>query len=246
MATTTTTSATKAPLKKEYTSSLFMAVLGVSVAFGIPLALVYSFIYYQNQSMFSGVLLLFLTFLLGYICNLLFYRIIVMNDESGKIDKINKSTAVYVLGVTAFGFLITAFTLFVITINPGLVKIFENTIGMWVIGFLGLKRLANEIFYSPTMDPIKDNVVDSNAFNYGFLLSQFTRENVDELIEGSKDCKATQSPFMLDFQLRFSTHDQIHRLKKMVDLKNTAGHYSWIYLSSVVSLFVSMITMVLQ
>jgi hypothetical protein len=232
------------------TQKLWSVLFGVTLTcflFAFPLGLFYNFVHYQNRSMFSGWILFIMTVLLGYTSNLLYYRVVVMNDITAKIDKMNSSIAGRIFGITIMSFLIVGFTLFIITINPSLTSIFENTIGMWGIGFWGLKRLANEIFYSPTMDEINKNIADSNDFNYGFLVSQFTRENVDEIIEASKNCENTKkSPLLLDFKLRFTTREQIHKLKDLVNMKNSLGHFMWIYLSSIVALLVSMIAMMIQ
>jgi hypothetical protein len=219
-------------------------VLILCILYVVPLGLLYYFIHYQNYSLFSGWVLFIFTLALLYLCNLLFYRIYVMNDITAKIDKINTSTAGYVFGVSFMAHMIVAFTLFAITVYPGLIDVFENTIGMWIISFLGLKSLADEIFYSQVMEPRKKYGLDPNTFNYGFLIAQFNRENVDELIKASQEgCDDENTPFILDFQLRLETQDQVQRLKEMVDTKHSLGHFTWIYLSSVVSLFVSMIAL---
>jgi len=134
--------------------SISYGVILLCVLYAAPLGLIYYFTHYQNHTLFSGWMIFFFTLMLIYICNLLFYRVAVMNDTTAQIDKITSSTAGYVFGITLMAHFIVSFTLFVITVYPGLIEVFENTVGLWGASFWGLKRLANEIFHSPVMEVI--------------------------------------------------------------------------------------------
>ena len=237
--------------KDQKMSSVAFGVLLIFVLFALPLGLVYNFLYYKSKS-FSAFWLFWIVLLLGYTTNLLFYRVVLMNDKKAQIDKMQASTASYVFGITISSFMIMGFTLFMITINSNLVKVFENSIGLWFAGFWGLKDLANDIFSSKMLAPFKNDIDDkySNVFNYGFLLSRFDQTNIRD--ENFKNIEADFNKFnaALDFTMKFAedetvkTHQQM-KLKELVSMKNTVGHFFWIYLSSIISLFVSMIAMFL-
>jgi hypothetical protein len=139
------------------------------------------------------------------------------------------------------------FTLFAITVNPSLVDIFENTLGLSFISLWGSSQFANEIFKSKMFDEILNNS-DTNQINYNFLLTRLNNENVEDFIKfscGKTENENENNEIMFDFKLNLKTEEQAERLIKYVNLKNTFGHFMWIYLSSVISLIISMIAMVL-
>jgi len=226
--------------------SITSAWIGVAVsclAFSIPLAIVYNFCYYKRAGVVANLILFVVVFLLGYIVTLMFYRAIVMNTLDAEINKIGSSTAKFVLGVTFSAFMIVAITMFAIGANGKLIEIFENTFGYWFIGIWGLEELANKIFTSKTMDPIRANVANSRDFNYNFLITRINPANLEEFKNYAQNCdKMGGSKLPLDFDLVFKTQDQIDKLEDLVYLKNTAGHFAWVYLSSVVALMISMIS----
>lgn len=223
-------------------SSLATGVILICALFSIPLAIAYSLFYHKRGGFFNGLILLAVVFLLGFTTNLMFYRVSVMNDATAQINNMDKNSALFVLGVTAAAFMIVVITLFAIGVNPSLITIFENTFGFQFIHFFGLTDLTSKIFTSKTMDPIQKNVNPSD-FNYNFLITQINTTNVEEIIEYAcgKGKSTDDTKFPLDFSLKFKYEEDKQKLRDLVYLKNTFGHYVWVYLSSIVALFVSMI-----
>jgi len=226
------------------------AIFGATLAcilLTIPLGLIYSFAFHKRTYWFRSIMLFFLIYILGSVINLMFYRVVVMNDMAAQVDKMGTNDVKFVLSITLGGFMIVALTLMALSANPLLTTIFENTIGFWCLRFLGIRELMNEVFSSKTMDPIKEGSQPSE-FNYGFLITQFSLKNMEELIEYAKNCKNNmneENRFGLDFNFVLQYQEQADKIRDMVYLKNTIGHYVWVYLASVVALVVSMIAVIM-
>lgn len=220
------------------------------VLFAIPLGLIYNFVCYKRSGILPLIILFIVTMLLGYVATLLYYRISLRNDPSGKIDKISWPTARNILGVTFASYMVLALTLVALAVAPNLVKIFENTLGYWFIGLWGLRDLCNEIFSSPTLDTYKDTS-DSKYFNYGFLITRMDKDNIDKIIDYGRQNSGANSKskgveisetLPLDFDIVLSDQTIIQKLKNLVYMKYAFGHFTWIYLTSIVSLLLSMIS----
>jgi hypothetical protein len=235
----------------QQTASIFFSILLTCGLFIVPLFLIYYFVYNGNNSNFAGLLLFFFIIGLGYTVNLLYYRIMIMNDIDAKIDKMSSSDALYVLSITTASFAILGFTMLGISLNPGLITVFENTIGVWFIGFFGLSDLSADIFTSPMFDKIRD-LANYSEFNYDFLITRITPENINVILDSIKktpvsNLNENRVKFGLDFVLNLKEEntEQIKTLQNLVNLKHAAGHFTWIYLTSLVSLLVSMIAMII-
>jgi hypothetical protein len=222
--------------------------LGITTAvilFAVPLVLAYIFFVHKKNAWYTGILLFSIILGLGYTTNLLFYRVVVMNDIEAKIDNMSASDALFVLFTTLAAFMIVAITFFAISANKNMITIFENTFGFWFLHLWGLTDLCNDIFTSESLDKVIENT-DTSMFNYNFLITRINLDNLDDFIEYAKKCeedgvKNASTQLGLDFRLKFDFQNQIDKLKDMVHLKHTFGHFMWIYLACVVSLFVSMI-----
>ena len=216
------------------------------VLFAIPLGLVYNFICYKRSGILPLIVLFLVTMFIGYIATLLYYRIALKNDPKGKIDKISWPTALNIMGTTLASYMVLALTLVTLAIAPNLVKIFENTLGYWFVGLWGLRDLCNTIFSSPILDPYK-NTSDSNYFNYGFLITRMDTENIDAIIKYATSTQKTKGDEMkdvlpLDFDIVLTDQTIIEKLKNLVYMKYAFGHFTWIYLTSIISLLLSMIS----
>jgi len=233
-------------LTKQVSSAAFGAIFAC-ILFIIPLGLMYMFVFHRKAYSFRSLALFMTVYLLGSVINLLFYRVTVMNDTTAQIDKMGVNDVGFVLSVTLGGFMIVALTLMGLSANPILTSIFENTIGYAVIQFFGLKELTDEVFSSATMDPIRKKS-EPNEFNYNFLITRFNVDNLDELIKYGKNCASTKedtSKLGLDFRFVLDYEEQIEKITSLVHLKHTVGHFVWIYLASIIALFVSMIAVIM-
>lgn len=247
--------------KNKKLASISFGIMFSCILFAVPLAIVYNFFYYKRPGWLSSVILFICTTLLGFTVNLMFYRMIAMGDMEAQINKMGVNSVNFVAGVTFAAFTIVAITLFAVGVNPDLVKIFENTFGFWYIHLWGLTDLCKDIFSSPSFDKYTDDPSNQKYFNYNFLITQIDLNNLQQFIEyasnpenESKDPKnendQNQIKFPLDFDMKFTgDNDEIKRqqvkLLNLVNLKQSFGHYLWVYLSSIVALFVSMIGVIM-
>lgn len=241
-----------------------MSTTGIVIScllFIIPLGLVYNFVYQGTRGGLVPNLLVFLmSYLLGFVANLLFYRMIVSNDMTGQINKVQYNTVMYVMGLTLCGFTVLLITLFALAVAPSLVTIFENTFGYWFVGIMGLSDLTKKIFESPTLDPYIEGVGhEYPSFDYNFLITRINNENVDMVIETmrqnlAKDKTSKGKPekdpitsklFQLDFRVIGNPKDDGDQLKYFVKLKRTFGHFMWTYFASIISLMISMVAVII-
>jgi hypothetical protein len=175
----------------------------------------------------------------------------IMNDKEAKINKITGNDAAFIFYNTLAGFFIVGITLFAVSVSPILVTIFENTFGYWFINIWGARKLCNDIFVSNSFSNLSN--IDPKDFNYSFLITRIDYNNVEEFIEYAKQCSGDISNkekpdkrLPLDFYMKFEFEDQIEKLRNLVYLKNTFGHFMWTYLSSIIALFVSMIALLMS
>lgn len=226
------------------TSGVFGAIL-MCIIFSVPLALVYNFFFYKRSGFFSNFILIIVTYLLGFLATLLYYRIVIMNDVEAQINKMSRNTVSYIAKVVFFAFKLVAITIIAITVNPSLITIFENTLGYWFIGLLGLTPFTQKIFSSKIMEPIK-NSSDPMEFNYNFLITRMNIFNVSKFINYAKECNNTNNEWQededalpFDFTLNLTTEEDMQQLEDFVYTKYTFGHYIWVYLVSVISMVIS-------
>ena len=72
----------------------------------------------------------------------------------------------------------------------------------------------------------------------------------DEQHGGRRQAGGTPPSFPLDFDMKFtgSQNDKMEqktKLENLINIKQSFGHYLWVYLSSIVALFVSMIGVIM-
>ena len=241
-----------------------MSTTGIVIScllFIIPLGLVYNFVYQGTQGGIVPNFFVFLmSYLLGFVANLHFYRMIVSNDMNGQINKIQYNTVLYIMGLTLCGFTILLLTLFSLAVAPSLVSIFENTFGYWFVCAMGLSDLTKKIFESPTLDPYIQGIGhEYPSFDYNFLITCINNENVGTVIEamkenasskGSTNNRSIKDPissklFHLDFRVIGDPKEDGDRLSYFVKLKRTFGHFMWTYFASIISLMISMVAVII-
>ena len=80
----------------------------------------------------------------------------LQDDTEAKIDKITTGKVRSIASTTLASFSLVLITIFVLAVNPELITIFENSIGIWFIGLSGNRYFANEIFKSETFSELKE------------------------------------------------------------------------------------------
>ena len=228
--------------------SLLIGYIGTILGYLVPLILVYHFAYSRSGGFFTFLFLFVMAYLIGFLACLLFYRMAVLG-KSGQIANMPRSTVIKVMGTSFASFMIVAVTIFAIGFNPNLVKIFENTVGYSYIQLLGAGEFANSIFTSPILDQL-NNETETKYFNYAFLLTAFDTKNIQQFIQASMNKvgeEGEQAPttnnLPFEFKLKPLEKDKIEKLEEFVYTKHRIGHFTWVYLTSVLALTVSFISM---
>jgi len=233
--------------------SLLIGYIGTILGYLVPLILVYHFAYSRSGGFFTFLFLFIMAYLIGFLACLLFYRMAVLG-KSGEIANMPRSTVIKVMGTSFASFMIVAVTIFAIGFNPNLVKIFENTVGYSYIQLLGAGEFANSIFTSPILDQL-NNETETKYFNYAFLLTAFDTKNIQQFIQASmnkvsgegettiEEQGPTTNDLPFEFKLKPLEKDKIEKLEEFVYTKHRIGHFTWVYLTSVLALTVSFISM---
>lgn len=228
--------------------SLLIGYIGTILGYLVPLILVYHFAYSRSGGFFTFLFLFVMAYLIGFLACLLFYRMAVLG-KSGEIANMPRSAVIKVMGTSFASFMIVAVTIFAIGFNPNLVKIFENTVGYSYIQLLGAGEFANSIFTSPILDQL-NNETETKYFNYAFLLTAFDTKNIQQFIQasmnkvgGEEQTTTTTNDLPFEFKLKPLEKDKIDKLEEFVYTKHRIGHFTWVYLTSVLALTVSFISM---
>ncbi len=232
---------------KNPTTSQLIALNIICFLFIIPVGLWFSMVYKASGGVINSLLLFAGIYGFAALVVLMYYRMGIQNDMDAKIEKITKKKVQYILGITLLSFMIVLMTIFVLAVNPELITIFENTIGIWFIGLLGNNNFCNEIFESNIFSKLRRETDDPKIFNQTFLLTRFNNENIEDFIRFfKKDCKSQDEedknldlPF--DFQPSFKNEGQLNKLRNLVSLKRLVGYFTWIYTTSLISLIISII-----
>jgi hypothetical protein len=228
------------------TPKFLLTLILICIGFSVPLGLWFSVVY-DSTGGFANSMLIFLgAYTVGLVITLLYYRVSIQDDTEAKIDKMSKSRVSSIAGTTFASFLILFVTIIILAINPDLITIFENSIGIWVIGLLGYSDFINDIFKSSIFGKLRESS-DASIFNQNFLLTRFNEKNIDVFVDYFKeDCgKQEQStpgvdlPF--DFYPVFENEGQLSKLQSLVKMKKLVGYFSWVYLTSIISLLISVI-----
>ena len=235
--------ATENETPSESSTSPGLIVFGYCIGFVIPLAIIYNLFYHKQGGMRSLVLVYAGAYFMGLIFSLLYYRTVIMH-KSGDIAKMDNNTVKKVMLVNIASYSIVAVTIFALAINPSLVNIFENTVGYTFLGMKGLHTLANEIFVSNELREIQEN----GDFDYDFLITRFGVNDIgtiEKYFEDKSNSDAQQNMPNLPtyFQMELKDHDQLFNFTNLIYLKHTVGHFTWIYLTSIIAMLISMVTL---
>jgi len=221
--------------------SLLLGYIGSILGYMIPLSLIYHFVYNRSGGLFRMFILFLLTYLIGSIACMLYYRMGIMG-QSGGIGSLTNTQVLTIMTTTLIAYMVVALTIIAIGLNRGMVEIFENTLGYGYIQLFGSNAFANSIFTSSKFDDIKDN--NDGSFNYGFLLTVFNTRNINKFVEAltstTGDSDSSKLPF--DFQMK-ADKDQIEKLEGYVYTKHRIGHFAWVYFTSVIAMTISMVAM---
>lgn len=236
------------------TTSLFGAVsilFLLSLAFIVPLGLWFSMVYTVSGGVVNSLLLFFGIYGLALLVTLLYYRMGVQDDIEAKIDKISSGKVKSIMATTFASFCILLITLLVLAMNPELVTIFENTIGIWVLGVLGHSGFLTEIFKSELFSQLQEE--SPKMFNQNFLLTCFSNDNIGPFMEYyKKHCSGeavqneTNVSLPFDFRPQFTNEGQLFKLRSLVAQKRTIGYFTWVYLTSIVSLVISITSVTMK
>jgi hypothetical protein len=230
-----------------------LALIIICITFIVPLGLWFSIAYSSGGGIMNSLLLFIGIYGFAFLVTLMYYRMAVQDDAEAKINKITSGKVKSIATTTLASFSLVLITIFVLGVNPELITIFENSIGLWFIGITGNGYFANEIFKSETFSELKEyQQKDSKLFDQSFLLTCFNNENVDHFIKYfKKDCSQQERdeagvslPF--DFIPKFENEGQLSKLRSLVSLKRLAGYFSWIYFTSILSLIISIISVTMK
>ena len=236
-------------------SSGISALIIICITFIVPLALWFSVAYNAAGGVINSFLLFLGIYGFAFLVTLMYYRMAIQDDMEAKIDKINSKKVKSIAATTLASFSLVLITIFVLAVNPELVTIFENTIGIWVIGITGNRYFMNDVFHSETFSNYRRNEDYKSVFDQSFLLTQFSNDNIDVFIDtikkitGSENSEQISSDFPFDFKPRFDKEQlqgQINKLRELVSLKHLVGYFSWIYFTSVLSLIISIISVTMK
>jgi hypothetical protein len=229
-----------------------LALIIICITFIVPLGLWFSIAYNSSGGLINSLLLFIGIYGFAFLITLMYYRMAIQNDMDAKIDKITTGKVKSIAATTLASFSLVFITIFVLAVNPELITIFENSIGIWFIGISGNRYFANEIFKSETFSELKEYTKDSGIFDQSFLLTCFNNDNIDHFIKYFKKTCSKQErdeagvslPF--DFLPKFENEGQLNKLRSLVSLKRLVGYFSWIYFTSVISLIISIISVTMK
>lgn len=230
-----------------------IALIIICITFIVPMGLWFSIAYNSAGGMLNSLLLFIGIYGLAFLVTLMYYRMAIQDDMEAKIDKITTGKVKSIAATTLASFSLVLITIFVLAVNPELITIFENSIGIWFIGLTGNGYLANEIFHSETFSELKEVSKDSGIFDHSFLLTCFNNENIDDFINFfKKSCDQRENETEKSWSLKFDfvpkiiNDGNLIKLKELVSLKRLVGYFSWIYFTTIISLIISIISVTMK
>jgi hypothetical protein len=236
---------------KPYKPNEALALILICIAYVVPLGLWFSVVYSGSGGIGNSLLIFAGAYGIAFLIALLYYRMGIQDDVEAKIDKITGSRIKSIALTTFASFLILFITIFILAVNPDLIKILENSVGIWILGVLGYSGFMKEIFKSEVFSKLKEES-DNEIFNYDFLLTCFDEKNIGPFVEYfKKDCSQQRKDtmgvdFPFDFTVNFENEGQLTLLEKLVKWKKLGGYFTWIYLTSLVSLIVTIISITMK
>ncbi len=233
---------------KKSTISNIILIVTICFAYSIVFGLLFIFVHNSNGSIGNTLGIVFGATALGFITTLLYYR---MN-----VSDVDKPTIKTIMSTNAASYMVLLFTIISISINPDLVTIFENTIGIWFLSIMGKDSFINSIFESKTFSVMEEqSSTDSELINYNFLLTRLNHSNIDNFIQFfSKNPESStdnELKFPFDFRPKFNSDEntrngQLMELKRLITTKRSVGYFIWVYLTSIISQMISMIAVTMH
>jgi len=233
--------------KPNVTLSLFL----ICIAFIVPLGLWFSVVYSEGGGISNMLFIFGGVYGFALLVTLMFYRMGIQGQEKGDIGNISKNKLNSIAGTTFASCSIVLTTIFILAVNPSLITILEDSIGLWVLGIMGNRGFMNTIFKSEIFSNLNE-YSDVKIFDSSCLLTRFHKDNIDTFINYFKEnCnKQDQTSFGVDFPFDFKpvfeNEGQLEKLKSLVSMKHLIGYFSWIYLTSIVSLIISIIAVTMK
>jgi len=230
-------------------TNVILALFIICIAFAVPLGLWFSVVYSEGGGIANMLFVFGGVYGFALLATLMFYRMGVQDkDDISNISK-NKINSIAKTTFAACSIVLT--TIFILAVNPSLITILEDSIGIWVLGIMGNRGFMNTIFKSEIFSKL-DEYSDSKIFDSSCLLTRFHKDNIDTFIKYFKEScnKQDQTSFGVDFPFDFKpvfeNEGQLEKLKNLVNMKHSIGYFSWIYLTSIVSLIISIIAVTMK
>lgn len=125
--------------------------------------------------------------------------------------------------------------MFLLINNINFTKIFENSVGFYLVQFLSPK---NNVSFSTFINSlfIHDIFPKGGGIDFSFLFTMFRLDNFGDIL---KDI-GTKSNGKYDFHLNPINLQDLNLLTNMIVTKNTIGHMCWILFSTLACTFVSL------
>ena len=175
----------------------------------------------QNQYRF---ILFFIVFIVTFAINFgIMYSLIMKGNQNYKAMKVITLCIVAMIGV-----------MFLLINNINFVKIFENSVGFYLVQFLSPKKnISFSTFFNSLF---VHDMFPKGGIDFSFLFTLFRLDNFGDLL---KDI-GTHSNGKYDFHLNPLNVENLDVLTNMIVTKNTIGHMCWILFSTLASTFVSL------
>lgn len=236
---------------KKYEPNELLALVLICLGYIIPLGLWFSVVYSSSGAFSNSIFIFAGAYGIALLVALLYYRMGIQDDVEAKIDKISGSRLRSVALTTFASFMILLVTIVILAINPDLITILENSVGIWCLGVMGYSGFVKEVFKSKVFSKLNEEG-DQDIFNYNFLLTCFNQQNIKQFVDFFKqDCSQQEGEVMgiefpFDFEPNFKNEGQLELLEKLVNQKRLIGYFTWIYLTSIVSLIVTIISITMK
>lgn len=166
---------------------------------------------------------------------------IFMLSEVFKIkEPVNILTITSILFITIVGS-----TFFIIGNIPSLVEVFENTFGYFTINtFFGLKDTMKNIFKTKQFDKTVDGEDSKFEMPFNILITPFDIPKFNDIFDALPKESDGETDFYLNPDLKEDELEDIRKkILKLVFIKNNVGHFTWIYVASVITILATINTM---
>ena len=166
---------------------------------------------------------------------------IFMLSEVFKIkEPVNILTITSILFITIVGS-----TFFIIGNIPSLVEVFENTFGYFIINkFFGLKDTMKNIFKTKQFDKTVDGEDSKFEMPFNILITPFDIPKFNDMFDALPKESDGETDFYLNPDLKEDELEDVRKnILKLVFIKNNVGHFTWIYVASIITILATINTM---